>query len=117
MWRVAASLFRILQTSSPGIFGSIKSRMIKSGFSERALASPAAPSGAVESTKPPALRRFNVRRSTTSFSSSTIRIRLLDTASMARDLAVRLLPFARDLGFYTGLSVQGLGEFLQTGND
>src|SRR5438067_12855342 len=118
MWRVAGSVFKILQTSSPGIFANIKSRMMKSGFSSRTFASPAAPSVAVETTNPPALRRFNVRRSTTSFSSSTMRIRLLDTASITREtLQVGLLCFARDLGFYAGLFVPGLGVLVQTDHD
>src|ERR1700724_2675109 len=41
MWRVAGSLFKILQTSRPGIFGNMRSRMMKTGFSARALCKPA----------------------------------------------------------------------------
>ena len=82
MWRVAGSLFKILQTSRPGIFGNMRSRMMKAGFSVRALCKPAAPSAAVEITNPPALRKFSVSRSTTSRSSSTIRILLPEAASI-----------------------------------
>jgi len=66
----------------PDIFGSITSRMTRSGFSSRALVRAVEPSETLETRKPPSLRKFRLRRSTTSFSSSTIRIRFLDTASM-----------------------------------
>src|SRR5215471_1220826 len=116
MCRVAGSLLRSLQTSRPAILGNIRSRMMKSGFSARALARPAAPSLAVEIANPPALRKFNVSRSTTSFSSSTMKMRLLDTASMrASCFEDPLLRFGRWV--HAGLLVQKRGEFLQIGND
>src|SRR5215471_2805912 len=117
MCRVAGSVFKILQTSSPDIFGNIKSRMIKSGLASRALARPAEPSETLETIKPPALRKCRVKRSTTSFSSSTTRMHLLDTASMSAEIREELLRFARDRGLYPGLLVQDLCEFLQTGHD
>ena len=96
--RVPGSLFRILQTSSPGIFGSMRSRIIKPGFSLRAFSSPTAPSGAVEVVKP-ALRKLSARRSTTSRSSSMIRTVFPDAGSMtvrfiAETVSVRQSSFS-----------------------
>ena len=44
MSRVDGSDLRILQTSSPGIFGNMRSRMMRAGASSRALRNPATPS-------------------------------------------------------------------------
>src|SRR2546430_15425198 len=117
MWRVAGSLLRSLQTSRPGIFGNIKSRMMKSGLSARALARPAAPSVAVEIAKTAAFRRFKARRSTTSFSSSTMRMRLLDTASMRarpdeRDYFASAAGFSADFSLLGGVNLCSPGMFL-----
>src|SRR2546429_9765007 len=76
--RVAESIFRILQISRPGIFGSIRSRMMSAGNSSRALRNPEAPSVAVLKLNPPGFRSSSVSRSITSCSSSMIRILVLD---------------------------------------
>src|SRR5713101_635915 len=73
MCDVAVSPFKILQTSSPDIFGNIRSRMMKSGRLSRAFCKPVAPSAAVVVLNP-ALCKPISRRSATSLSSSMIRI-------------------------------------------
>src|SRR5206468_5183780 len=119
-WRVAGSVFRILQTSKPGIFGSIRSRIMKAGFSVRALCNPTAPS-VVDEVMKPALRKLRVRRSTTSRSSSTMRIVLPDAGSIRSCFIAETTSICQRRLSYTNPTLNWLlernsGAWLVTGN-
>jgi len=76
IFSVASSLLIFLQTSSPVILGSIRSRMIRWGLSWLAFLKPSSPSLAIETSYLPVCSRFSFTNAARCSSSSIMRILL-----------------------------------------
>ena len=95
------------QTSNPSIFGNIKSKSTKSGFSAAKTANPSSPSNAVTTSKP-SFDKLNLTISEIGFSSSTTKIFFITSSSLTIERLGNLIYYPKHLlkcwfGFYQDL--------------